>query len=315
MGCIIDKPAWDESSKKRIQENLQDIGEGLDEIGDQIIGADIDEDVVDIFEDILTLDDESFALSMIANLGPLVIKWQIEGLELDPHPKFELLDQHTKFYFNTLKTSVENHEKLKTSEISLPLPKSDDLDYQNINAIQGLRCLKSDEDHVEEAIHLENIGLRYSIQAVVIALVDRLEVNEEPIHFENEEEPKALFDQHFSGGRTPQALETFDDFESEETMSNIAFYGIGQIYLKKVEDLEKRYGNVLNCAHIDLCANHINEIAYEVDTSVLSTFEVRPGYEMYGANAFFGKDKSLLEIYVCELGKIVKPGDIFFIMI
>ena len=95
-------------------------------------------------------------------------------------------------------------------------------------------------------------------------------------------------------------------------MSNIAFYGIGQIYLKKVEDLEKRYGNVLNCAHIDLCANHINEIAYEVDTSVLSTFEVRPGYEMYGANAFFGKDKSLLEIYVCELGKIVTPGNIFF---
>ena len=70
----------------------------------------------------------------------------------------------------------------------------------------------------------------------------------------------------------------------------MAFYGIGQNYLKKATGADKK-------------------IAYDVDTTILGSLEVRPGYEKYGANAFFDENKNLLEIYVSSLGKTVKPED------
>ena len=51
------------------------------------------------------------------------------------------------------------------------------------------------------------------------------------------------------------------------------------------------------------------KIAYEVDTTILSGLETRPGYEMYGANAYFGEDRKLMEIYVSSMGKTIKPED------
>ena len=87
-----------------------------------------------------------------------------------------------------------------------------------------------------------------------------------------------------------QALENFDDFEKDETISHMAFYGIGQIYLKKYEGTDKR-------------------ITYDVDTTILGNLQTRPGYETYGANAFFDEEKNLVEIYVSSMGKIVRPGE------
>ena len=85
-------------------------------------------------------------------------------------------------------------------------------------------------------------------------------------------------------------MEHFGDFEKDETISEMAFYGIGQNYLKKVSGEGK-------------------ETIYDVDTTILSTLEVREGYEKYGANAFFDEEKKLLEIFVSSLGKTVKPGE------
>ena len=51
------------------------------------------------------------------------------------------------------------------------------------------------------------------------------------------------------------------------------------------------------------------KIAYEVDTTVLGGLETRSGHEMYGANAFFGEDRKLMEIHVSSMDKIIKPGD------
>ena len=85
-------------------------------------------------------------------------------------------------------------------------------------------------------------------------------------------------------------MEHFDDFDKDEAISHIAFYGIGQNYLKKVTEKDE-------------------SIAYDVDVTILSTLETRPGYETYGANAFFDEEKNLLEIYVSSMGKTVKPGE------
>ena len=118
-----------------------------------------------------------------------------------------------------------------------------------------------------------------------------IDKSDEPTYFENDDQVKALLDQHFSNGIVPEPLENFDDFEKDETISNLAFYGFGQNFLRKTED------------------NAGNGAVYEVDTTILSQIETRPGFEMFGANAFFGKDKKLLQIYVSSMGRMIKPGD------
>ena len=129
---------------------------------------------------------------------------------------------------------------------------------------------------------------------IVIALFDLLEYNEKPVYFETKNQKDAiasLFEKHFSEGRVPEPLEHFDDFEKDDTISNMAFYGIGQNFLKKATGKE-------------------GKIAYEVDcTTVLSGLETRSGYERYGANAFFGEDRKLMEIHVSSMGKTIKPKD------
>ena len=162
-------------------------------------------------------------------------------------------------------------------------------------AIKGLMCTRDDEDetHEEGKIQAE-VGP--TLLAIVVGLFDRLlahDHDKEPNYFETENQEEAvasLCKKHFSERRVPEALEHFGDFEKDETISELAFFGIGQNYLKKAIGKE-------------------GIIAYEVDTTVLSKFETRPGYEMYGANAFFGEDKKLVEIYVSSMGKTIKPED------
>ena len=159
--------------------------------------------------------------------------------------------------------------------------------------VQGLMVTRDDEDVTDEKGSKAKAEVGLTLFEIVLALLDRLEYNEKPTYFETENRKEVIasfLEKHFSDGRVPEPLEHFDDFEKDDTISNIAFFGIGQNYLKKATGKE-------------------GIIAYEVDTTVLSKFETRPGYEMYGANAFFGKDKKLVEIYVSSIKKTVKPGD------
>ena len=82
--------------------------------------------------------------------------------------------------------------------------------------------------------------------------------------------------------------ETFEDVTSDEAISNIAFYGLGQVLLKR---------------------STTDETNYEVDTTALSSLPVRPEYAKLGANAVFSDNAKLLHIFVANLDKIVLPGD------
>lgn len=64
------------------------------------------------------------------------------------------------------------------------------------------------------------------------------------------------------------------DIESDEAISQIAFYGIGQVYLKA--------GN--------------EEQTYEIDLSFMYDLEPREGYEKMGANAIFDNEMKVIKI-------------------
>ena len=159
--------------------------------------------------------------------------------------------------------------------------------------VQGLMNTREDEDQSSEKKFKEEVEVINTFLEIGIALFDLLEHNEKPVYFESENQKEAiasLIEKHFSEGKVPEPLENFDDFEKDDTISDMAFYGIGQNFLKKATGKE-------------------GKIAYEVDTTVLSGLETRSGYEMYGANAFFGEDRKLMEIHVSSMGKIIKPED------
>ena len=89
-------------------------------------------------------------------------------------------------------------------------------------------------------------------------------------------------------GLLPPPNETFGDMTSDEVISDIAFYGFGQVLLKR---------------------STTDKANYEVDTTALGSLPVRPGYAKLGANAVFSKTTKLLHIFVSNLDKIVLPGD------
>ena len=80
--------------------------------------------------------------------------------------------------------------------------------------------------------------------------------------------------------------ETITNIASDEAISHIAFYGIGQVYLERTRGKD----------------------TYQVDVTSVSGCDPRPGYERPGAKAVFDSHGTLLEIFVSSLDMIVKPG-------
>ena len=84
----------------------------------------------------------------------------------------------------------------------------------------------------------------------------------------------------------PSPKEAFTDMGSDETLSHIAFYGIGQVYLQRTPGRD----------------------TYQVDLTSLSSMEPREGYEKPGAKAVFSGDGTPLEIFVSSMDMVVEPG-------
>ena len=83
---------------------------------------------------------------------------------------------------------------------------------------------------------------------------------------------------------------------SDDSMSLIAFYGMGQVYLKRK-----------TCTASACSLPHAN--CYEVDCTAMAKLELRSRlYEPYRAKAVFGDGRKLLSIYVSALNKTVTPG-------
>ena len=86
----------------------------------------------------------------------------------------------------------------------------------------------------------------------------------------------------------PAPNDRIDDMRSDKGISNVAFNGIGQVYLRRTPGAD----------------------TYHVDLTFLSVLQHRPGgYEKLGAKAVFSKSGEPLEIFVSSLGELVRPGD------
>ena len=129
---------------------------------------------------------------------------------------------------------------------------------------------------------------------------------------------KEVKDKYDGKGLLPEPLETFEDMSSDEGISQMAFYGIGQVMLKKSDatadaEYEVRYKYdrsiqmYLFKEMVKYDTKFIPFLLPQVDLTALGKLEVKEGFAKYGAKAVFDKERKLLYIYVCTWGKNVYP--------
>ena len=88
----------------------------------------------------------------------------------------------------------------------------------------------------------------------------------------------------------PKPNDEVYDIESDEALSRIAFFGIGQIYLKAGSE----------------------EQTYEIDLSFMKDLEPREGYERMGAKAIFDNEMNVLKIILPSTDEGDDKVNIFF---
>lgn len=87
----------------------------------------------------------------------------------------------------------------------------------------------------------------------------------------------------------PEKNVIWQDFKSDQAISNLAFHGLGAHRLRTL-------------------SRDKDNAKYMVDISYLSAYPVREGFHKYGATAYFNKDTKLIRIYLCEEDKDYYPG-------
>jgi hypothetical protein len=93
----------------------------------------------------------------------------------------------------------------------------------------------------------------------------------------------------------PVARTVWANWDSEQTLSNLVFCGLGQYYLTAARSAVKPATAV-----------------FEVDLSSLAAYAVRPGFEKYGAIAFFNAQRKCCGIHWTSKNKLVLPGEADF---
>lgn len=89
----------------------------------------------------------------------------------------------------------------------------------------------------------------------------------------------------------PECSVVWDEVSSDESFSNLFFFGPGQLYLEGISD---RTGVPPGAT-------------LQVDFSLVSKLEHRPGMLPGGAVAYFSDDRKALGIRVCHSGELVNP--------
>jgi len=208
--------------------------------------------------------------------------------EIAKAPKYQ---EMCKFTQELLLEVTQPQPKTATAK-DIQKPHVELKNYSNVLVANlGKYSAKTDEDvkHSTLTEFVENLGFAYMVGLPVS------EDNE--TQWEDVAESRRFQEQF---GRLADVYVKYDELLSNEAVTQFAFSGMGCHKMKKIginyydrERVAKRDDR-----------NHNNDIPgkakYMSDFSFLSIFEVREGYEHYGAAAYFDEDYKLMGIYCNE---------------
>jgi hypothetical protein len=157
-----------------------------------------------------------------------------------------------------------------------------------------LRLAETDEDDSP----LTNHFVQYIGQALLITSRHVPDDNdEEHIYYSSNEAAKSAGLATFGSILPPYEVNwDSSEIETSRGLSVFVFQGIGQAYVSAV--MKSPQASMLS-----------SKAAYEVDISYLSKYDVRKGYERYGAIAYFNEAKEAIGIWCCHGSKVVMAAD------
>ena len=89
----------------------------------------------------------------------------------------------------------------------------------------------------------------------------------------------------------PRQNVCWGDMTSDEAQSHFAFAGLGAFHLRRLPQTDAEG------AH------------FVVDMTHMAAYGVRPGFERFGAAAYFGEDRQISRIFWSHVGHDIRPGD------
>lgn len=198
--------------------------------------------------------------------------------------KVAQLDRHTLAFHGMIRSAITDWKaKMPTAKSIQPPSLPGVLPTVDL-PFGGLNLPSVDEDWPEQGI-VRAVTLR-ALRSPLFPLVDL------DLEWSSREEARAAFREQLP---IPEMLNApnhhWDEMTSDEAMARIAFAGIGAYRLARVTEPDP------------------DGAVWVSDFAFMSSFEVREGFERYGAVAYFDGEQRLVRIHWCHGHDDVRPGD------
>jgi hypothetical protein len=131
------------------------------------------------------------------------------------------------------------------------------------------------------------------MKTLTAEMLKKVSMRDDPVWFGSVEEG-ILFSELFFKEYLPISNVQWREFESDLANEEIAFKGLGQVFLTGAEG--------------STSPGKPDNAVFQIDMTQLAIGEVREGFVKYGAAAYFDKDKKLISIYLSHSETSVFPN-------
>ncbi len=174
------------------------------------------------------------------------------------------------------------------------------------------------EFHLSDELYSENVEDTQiafgSFEKRALTLVSKLNTVDDPYWFRDEFDGIVHCEALMRAWMPPPST-SWKEMQSDGAMSNLAFAGIGQLYVmhvngwKQVKEQQEQDGNEIPRGTVPL--TYAEELPphteYVLDMCFMEKYHVRQNFCRYGGAAFFDKDRTIIGIYVCDVPNVEEP--------
>lgn len=182
-----------------------------------------------------------------------------------------------------------SHHSPCTAQDILPPQNHHALDDTNSyrNGLLGLRLPREDEQSMSKTGKKTGLTKSFEVMMDAICYLPYVDHVSDCFIFENLQDG-IIFGEKLLGPLLPVPRFAWRELASDDAQANMAYYGVGQLYLRTSDD------------------PGIGE--HMIDMRAMARLKVRGPFEIYGAAAYFSAEK-ITGIFWCAGDRLVRPGD------
>eukprot|EP00286_Rhodomonas_abbreviata_P001119 CAMPEP_0181288858 /NCGR_PEP_ID=MMETSP1101-20121128/566_1 /TAXON_ID=46948 /ORGANISM="Rhodomonas abbreviata, Strain Caron Lab Isolate" /LENGTH=1147 /DNA_ID=CAMNT_0023393027 /DNA_START=146 /DNA_END=3589 /DNA_ORIENTATION=+ len=183
----------------------------------------------------------------------------------------------------------------RESALSIQLPKYDTILPRKEAIIATNWEIPTEDEDVEENSWMQDLAKQLFLDKFLRSPL-LFPMHDNPTRWENLEEARQIM-KIASGKFLPEPVIDWSNiaYDSDEAVSAMCFAGMAAVRVKKLSP--------------EQLAVETDNATYMVDFSEMVHLETRPGYEQFGATAFFNTSQNLVRIRWTEYALNVRPGD------